>query len=368
MREEDILNDYQRLEQEEKVLLEKMLVQIAVQNIELYRNMNLFLPVTNPEMQILNITIFSNFVIQLIKSTTQFKNYAVINHPFYQEAVKMYQECNARVIETFLKLPTTHPIGISGAYYYLLKRGYFSVQHHFQRKNNVQDIALDIPNLGLEIITGKGVCRHIASHLNDILKEMNFTTTPVKVSLDDKIPHIPQSVRLPDLKEDNFMSTPPQKNVRSLEEYSFEDRLFKKISYFIGNHLINGIMYQEKAYWIDLMNLFCYHSKRDNRLYFYQDAPINYHIPLRNKILTEMYEIDQKCLKDLLSKQCASVTEIQEEYLLGQQYAQEQRDKFDQIYQENQAYYTKIVENLNQLQTLVEQPLEPSKQLFRQKR
>ena len=146
MREEDILNDYQRLEQEEKDLLEKMLVQIAVQNIELYRNMNLFLPVTNPEMQILNITIFSNFVIQLIKSTTQFKNYAVINHPFYQEAVKMYQECNARVIEAFLKLPTTHPIGISGAYYYLLKRGYFSAHHHFQRKNNVQDIDLDIPN------------------------------------------------------------------------------------------------------------------------------------------------------------------------------------------------------------------------------
>lgn len=93
------------------------------------------------------------------------------NNKYLTKDVKLVRDLYQEFITNYNKLnklfDLSNPIEIYTMFHYLLYKGYLSVDKNFMFSGKV---AKDIEGLfGVDVIAGKGVCRHISSMLVDIL-------------------------------------------------------------------------------------------------------------------------------------------------------------------------------------------------------
>ena len=157
-----------------------------------------------------------------------------------------------------------HPLEVYSFYNYLLYKGYLSYDKmFFYGKSYIDDIK---SLLGINIINGTGVCRHISSMLNDIYNNMNFNacTSSVYVnsnllmheSLQELYFTYEEQLKMSTDKEDREML----KNIltdtkKLLREYKpkFEPHLKAN-----GNHMINLVSNNDFGYILDPTNKVIY--------------------------------------------------------------------------------------------------------------
>ena len=113
---------------------------------------------------------WSNYIINT-KEAVQIRD-------LYQDFINNYNKLN----DSF---ELESPIQIYSMFNYLLNKGYLSKDKAFEYSKKK---ILDVPGmLGISIVTGKGVCRHISSALNDILNSKGIQAYPLGVfDTDDK--------------------------------------------------------------------------------------------------------------------------------------------------------------------------------------
>ena len=89
----------------------------------------------------------------------------------YNNLENSYFDIIENITDIFKKLDINNPIVIFGAFNYLCKKGYFSFKHRFVYYENVDDC---YPLLGVNVMDGKAVCRHMASMLTDVYRFMGY--------------------------------------------------------------------------------------------------------------------------------------------------------------------------------------------------
>ena len=107
----------------------------------------------------------------------------------YEQTEKLYTNkkeilVNVKNILKMLDLNNIHQYFY--VYCYLLWNGYFSVTKHHEYNDINIDTELDnrIEN-NYTIFTGKGVCRHFAEFLNEILSEVNYDSKQISIRLNN---------------------------------------------------------------------------------------------------------------------------------------------------------------------------------------
>ena len=263
----------------------------------------------------------------------------------YIKILEEYKNCIKRTVELIAIQSNTHPIRIAGIYSYLLKNGYLSHNHNFSKKDTDRDVNLNFTDSGVEIICGKGLCRHISKNFNSILQELNVTSNILPVSITNVATEISPKLGKEKLRfyHQNFI--PYKKHPNSL---------ISDLSYLIdslsANHQINIITYQNQTYYLDLCNNFFF-QKRDNKNLELCNAnelkelgfsKKDYTIPIYLNDL-DLLKGDVKKIKEMLQKNNATNQEIISEFYLGKIYAKENKDQFKQLYLENKENYKKLV-------------------------
>lgn len=178
----------------------------AVDDILFYSGIGLLIgnmPIDDPTVSYITIPII------LTQAAIWWSN-NVINT---KEAVKI-RDLYKEFLNNYIKLNDTFnfesPIQIYSMFDYLLKQGYLSKDKSFEFSRRK---VLDIPGmLGISVITGKGVCRHISSTLNDILDGKGIKAYPLAV-------------------------------------FDTLDKI--KIKSLTGNHQISFVIDNEKSYFLD---------------------------------------------------------------------------------------------------------------------
>lgn len=177
----------------------------------------------------------------------------------YNEFIKNYNKMNK-------DFSNNDPIAIYTMFNFLVKNGYLSKDKNFETNNRCYDLHT---LMGLDIINGNGVCRHLAAMLSDILNDYgipsfntvcympvnNYLVLPTcreKYSRENNHEFIRKYVKS-SLERENLL-----RDLDTLEEYeiylTFElaprDKGEKKLEK-TGNHLITYSLYNDKSYYMD---------------------------------------------------------------------------------------------------------------------
>lgn len=95
----------------------------------------------------------------------------------YNEFIKRYAKLN-KMFEL------NNPIEIYNLYYKLLKRGYFCNKTFNFNDYNTEEIN---NLLGINILNGSGLCRHISTMLSDVYKELDMNSEVLPVRMVDNV-------------------------------------------------------------------------------------------------------------------------------------------------------------------------------------
>ena len=112
-----------------------------------------------------------------------------INSLEYHNLCNSYHDIVVKISQLFRDFRIYNPISIFSIYSYLLKNGYLSYQHEFVFEKNINDC---YPLLGVNIMEGRAVCRHISTLLCDIYRELGFESYKVSTILDRNVTSFPQ--------------------------------------------------------------------------------------------------------------------------------------------------------------------------------
>ena len=162
-----------------------------------------------------------------------------------------------------------NPVEIYAFYNKILNNGYLSYNNSFFKGFCEID---DINNwYGVNVITGKGVCRHIASMLDDIYNKMNINacTTPVYFNenalLTEKLEELISDYKLifnsvNDKEEKEIIKDMIAKYQKIIRKYKLKINPFEKL---YGNHMINLASDNNFCYILDPTNEIIYRKKED---------------------------------------------------------------------------------------------------------
>lgn len=202
---------------------------------------------------------------------------AFSNGSYYTKDVNELRKLYNEFISNYNKLNKDfsfdEPVSVYTMFNFLVMNGYLSKDKDFQKNNCCYDLH---PLMGSDVIAGRGVCRHLAAMLSDILNDYGIPSiNTVCYTPRDKYLILPTSLSEYS-KEDNYnfilkhVESPLERKILIekldiLEEYGLyltfsevpmdreEKRLEKR-----GNHLITYSLYKDKSYYLDptLFNMY----------------------------------------------------------------------------------------------------------------
>lgn len=313
-----------------------------------------------PQYGLLNNSIevlsYISFATYLGLSWSQGKNYTKdINEirKLYQEFVKNYNKLN-KIFDL------NDPIQIHTMFIYLLYKGYLSKNKQFEfsdkESRNIGDLR------GADVITGKGVCRHITSMLTDILKDYgieagnlgvyskNYT---INIKILDKQKYTKDElidcVRTHIIDENTYsfiikliekLIDEEKKNIELSYEITDDKNLLKRK---IGNHSISVASKDGKIYFLDPTQSRIYRMREDNNGILYDDECDN--IPIRTASSIVLNNLkDYFTIKQTISRIHQSVSKEEEREMITKtlKICNDNMDIFEQFHNQNNELYNDI--------------------------
>lgn len=274
------------------------------------------------------------------------------------EIRKLYKDfiCNYNKLNKIFDL--NDPISIYTMFNHLLYKGYLSTGKKFEFS---QKQARDIDGLyGTDIITGKGVCRHISSMLTDILNEDEIDTIDLDVYLKSRVLSI-KKLKYPKYTKEELMEW-AKENITDEEEY--KDTIFliedlvdnknKNIELFYedlydnpmykkyGNHQISFAYKNGKNYFLDPTNTKIYRMSESDRNILLDDEVGEVPITTNFKLEPDT-EIYIKMRYRLLMYN-SNITKEEEQRIIEKTrcICEDNMDIFDRFYNENNELYDEI--------------------------
>lgn len=238
----------------------------------------------------------------------------------YRQFLKRYKVLND-------ELSFEEPISIYALFVYMVNNGFLSKDKSIEFKVFYKKY-LDMINLyGANIFNGKGVCRHKASMLTDILRESgiesynysNLCSVPALYALVQKY------------YRDVY-------NYQGKLDYVMNNNLvrFLKVNYFYAPHLISYASYDGKNYFLDPTNKRILDSFRlgifDNDGVMFPNFKKNRYYDLLE---------DRKRMCDLINKNNNSLSNEEVQDILKESNAKIllHKDMYEDFYNENKAFY-----------------------------
>lgn len=230
----------------------------------------------------------------------------------YQEIIKNYNKMN----KTF---DFNDPIEIYTMYNHVLYNGYLSLNKKFEYCNKDNDMN---SKLGINIITGQGVCRHISSLLTDILIDYGIEASSLVVYINKE-----NEISLKDKK---FLEI-----LRILPNYIQE-----KQAEMYGNHAISCAFKDDKSYYLDSTNKFTGRIN-DNKIIVCDDYKFTPKLNMTKFINEKMQYLK---LKQRLIDSNPSISKEEEKILTNKtiNICDDNRDIFEKFYNENKEIYQEI--------------------------
>lgn len=276
---------------------------------------------------------------------------------------KIYDE----VLKNYIKLNNNfefkNPIELYTFYHHMFSDGYLSKGHTFVSENNN---VYDIDSIyGVNILNGKGCCRHISSMFKDILNHLKIDNNLLLVtenwakveifSLKEKIESLMLDTELAEIANDKDKLIEAKEKLiellAKLEEQQGklqeEDEYIKKvIDIGAANHMINVAYSNDKTYLLDPSGFRIYGSKNGDILYDEADDNI-----LVNYKTKGLYEIMGENIALNLLKQRVSMSNISEEEkckYIGStlKIYNKNQDMLEKFYKENHEAYEEISDKL----------------------
>lgn len=230
----------------------------------------------------------------------------------YQEIVKNYNKMNKL-------FNLNDPIEVYTMFNHLLYNGYLSVNKKFEYYKKENDID---SKLGVNIITGQGVCRHISSLLTDILIDYGIEASSLVVYINKE-----NEISLKDKK---FLEI-----LKILPNYIQE-----KQAEMYGNHAISCAFKDDKSYYLDSTNKFTGRIN-DNKIIVCDDYKF---IPKLNMTKFINEKMQYLKLKQRLIDSNPSISKEEEKILIDKtiNICDDNRDIFEKFYNENKEIYQEI--------------------------
>lgn len=248
-----------------------------------------------------------------------------------------------------------NPVEMHTMYHYLLNKGYLSKDHEFTfTAKEARDMKLS----GANIMTGKGVCRHITSLFTDILTAQGVKAHSVCVYLSNLSIEI-KKIDQPKYTEEELkkMVLNKVKDEEQRKKLLFViDLLINKYNYnieidisegknnifirTIGNHTITYAFKDSFSYYLDPTNDEIYRMKNNKSLELEHD---DISIPI-TILFNDHKPKEVKEIKDFIRNNYQSIPiDIEEEMIKRvKKLCMENEDIFEQFYKENRELYQDI--------------------------
>lgn len=282
------------------------------------------------------------------------------------EIKKLYNEFIKNYVKLNKDFDFNNPVQMLSMFNYLLYSGYLSRNKNFDFSE--KDI-LDIKPLdGANIITGKGVCRHISSMFTDILNESGVDASRLCIYM--PMPEITVKVlKEPKYTLEELYAIARERSLdvgtyellmRLIKEYAIDKGLPIELEFtqtdeknpikkLIGNHTITFVTANGVAYYLDPTQNGCYieDESKEGKL---RDA---YQFVLDTKIPSSLVFNDKDSFKRLIDGvgkiETLSMKEMGEIKRNTRRICQENTDIFEQFYRENSELYEDISQKVLKL-------------------
>ena len=176
------------------------------------------------------------------------------------QAKKLYIELLELYKKLLLELELNHPTELHTIHNYMCYNGYLSNGNKFEfGQNEAPEIS---SNLGINVVTGKAVCRNISAMLVDINRTMDINSKPLAVYCDIDNYYNERQIRDAILFCQEILEKEEDEETRKEIEYllntlkkgltDIATRKPKKIKY--ANHAITLVEHEKKCYIYDPTN------------------------------------------------------------------------------------------------------------------
>ena len=178
--------------------------------------------------------------------------------------VYSYQELLDRFFQLTITLGFKSSIEIFALYNFLIKNGYLSVTHHFMYTKDIKDC---FPFLGINVVEGEGVCRHIASMLTDFFKRQGFISANISMVFQNLSDFVIDNQEFDEKEPEEKQRKEPKKKsifnhlvtlVKDRDGTLLLDPTCGLIFYVWNNQIISPLFHQEfvmKCQYEDFFNL-----------------------------------------------------------------------------------------------------------------
>ena len=187
----------------------------------------------------------------LEKSVDFWENYDFYykNSKEYIEAQQYYNLVLEEVFKLFKELNCDNEMKLFAGYSYLLKQGYLSQNHEFYY-SRLKDDSEEL--LGVNVMLGKGCCRHINTMLRDLLRVSGYSSCNMEIMLNNE--------KLLCLNNMKFLQTRDENNSDSA---IVGDVRIGEVNFTFYNHLVTLFYDEIQSYIMDAVNdtIYSYDSK-----------------------------------------------------------------------------------------------------------
>ena len=276
---------------------------------------------------------FSTFIVIL---ETSLHEMIVQNTSDYQTIKTLYNELINNEVELFKSLELNDPVSAFAGYVNMYRGGYLSSDKDFTYDKNSKDFK---GLQGVDVVRGQGVCRHIATMLDDIYREMGFDSTTLVVNASREAIDSMERLSSVDLDKSKISD----ETLKMVEKIEMITSLTK-----IGNHLVNAVRDGEKSYVLDPTNDGFLVPKR----LFYLTTGDG---PKQKMIYKPIRSIDtvDETIK-ILKGNTITKDEYRKIYLDSQKRINDNLDLLEKFYEENKDIYKEIEEISNTTGGLLE--------------
>lgn len=248
--------------------------------------------------------------------------------PIYDKIIKNYTKLNK-------EFNFKNPLEVYSTYIFMLNNGYLSNGksfEHYDDRNNVKE------RFGLNVINGRGVCRHIAALLNDEFKDLGLESSVAGVSLptcyieadEDKF-----NKMVDDAINGIIPSEIDKEFVRSV--FKYEKKLFLPLL----NHDMNFVFYDGINYFLDPTNNMTFHLNKDDCKLHSIDYEAKF-----IKFQRESFRESLKLKRYMYNKPFLDFDSENEIISRTTSICEENEDIFEKFYDENKDYYNDISKRL----------------------
>lgn len=214
---------------------------------------------------------------QLLTQTNKYQNHtkeATETKKLYDELIELYKKL-------LIELELEHPTEVYALYKYMYRKGYLSNGNNFIFGTSEAPEISD--RIGINVITGKAVCRNISGMLGDIYKSMGINTEQLALYVGDgefSENKLRSSIRFYEKKLANAKEEEKikeiEKKLKTCKEILDKKLILESIIKKPGNHIITISEYDGKCYLYDPTNLILYKK----------DESFNYNNIFNSKIIT----------------------------------------------------------------------------------